>query len=116
MQIRARSEAKRILRVFRLGCASEDMATNKILAHPVRQRKAEKTAESRSSSEETLAVEILSDRSRDLRSAVLVGWPQDGSATYCGGQAGRKMGQPSSSLKKRRSAAQTQGRTTGNAS
>src|ERR1700704_2875484 len=44
MQISASSEAKRILRVLRLGCASVDMATTKILAHSVWQRKTEKKA------------------------------------------------------------------------
>jgi hypothetical protein len=59
MQIRARSEANRILRVLRLGCALMGMATRKILAHPVWQQKAEKSAEKRSSGKETLTVEIL---------------------------------------------------------
>src|SRR6266849_3044056 len=39
MQIRTRSEAKRILRVLRLGCASVDMSTRKILAQRCGQRK-----------------------------------------------------------------------------
>src|SRR5437667_9364736 len=38
MQIRARSEAKRILRVFRLSCASVGIAVGKILAHSIWQR------------------------------------------------------------------------------
>src|SRR5258708_857881 len=39
MQIRTSTEAKRILRVFRLGCATVDMAARKILAQRTTQRK-----------------------------------------------------------------------------
>src|SRR5260370_9459654 len=39
MQIRTSTEAKRILRVFRLGCAMVDMAAKKILAQRTTQRK-----------------------------------------------------------------------------
>src|SRR5438132_3567989 len=44
MQIRARSKAKRILRVFRLSCASVGIAARKIFAHSIWQRKAETNA------------------------------------------------------------------------
>src|SRR5438552_6899075 len=49
MQISARSEAKRLLRVFRLSCASVGIADRKIFAHSTWQRKAEKNTEKRPS-------------------------------------------------------------------
>src|SRR5882724_3863267 len=55
MHIRARSEAKSILRVFRLSCASVDMAVRKIFAHSICRRKAEPSAEKKYQAERKMS-------------------------------------------------------------
>src|SRR6266481_3830125 len=55
MHIRASTEAKSILRVFRLSCASVDIAAGKIFAHSICQRKAAASAEKRHQAERKMS-------------------------------------------------------------
>src|SRR6266576_3112695 len=88
MQIRARNEAKRVLRVLRLWCASVDMARRKILAHSVWQRKAKRVRRR----------DHPAERHKD-------------DTTSFKTDAERKMSQRSSALKKRMAAATNQATT-----
>src|SRR6266852_9292083 len=67
MHIRARNKAKSILRVFRLICATVDMAAREIFAHSICQRKAEKNAEERPSKKLDQAERKMSQTSSALK-------------------------------------------------